>query len=226
MFDHLSDVAAVAVFGGLFVGYFLLSGRRGRRAPDQTTRTINHAVRDSWVRYIMEDPSRALLGVQTLRNSTMAATFFASTAVLLIIGTLNLLDHAERFAQAWGGVVVTTSTHQIVWTIKVLALIGVLFSAFFTFAISVRFFNHVGYHLAVAPEHRPDWLTVDTVAGLINRAGRYYTLGMRAFFLAVPLVFWLFGPIFLIVASIVTVVVMNSLEQPTGREKGANGPRR
>lgn len=217
MFDYLSDATAAALFGVLFFSYFVHSGRRGRRSPGQSTPTINHAVRDSWVRFIMEDPERALLGVQTLRNSTMAATFFASTAVLLIIGTLNLLDHADRFAQAWGGVVVTTTSHQVVWTFKVLALLGVLFAAFFTFAISVRFFNHVGYHLALPPEHRPTWLSVDAVASLINRAGRYYTLGMRAFFLTVPLVFWLFGPIFMVAASVVVIVVMNNLEQPTSR---------
>ena len=36
-----------------------------------------------------------------------------------------------------------------------------------------------------------------TVANLLIQAGRYHTRGMRCYYFAGPLLFWLFGPLFL-----------------------------
>lgn len=212
--DFVTDVAAIVTYAVLFGIYFLVVNRRGKKAAYRTVQSINQAVRDEWVRFITQDPSRGITGVQTLRNTTMAATFFASTAVLLIIGTLNMVDQADRFSQIWGDVVLHGAKEQVLWTIKVLMIVAVLFAAFFAFAMSVRFFNHVGYQIALPSSGRPEWLSVDAVAAMMRRAGHYYSLGMRAYFLAVPLVFWLFGPLFMIASTLITVFIMATIERP------------
>ncbi|WP_256377355.1 DUF599 family protein [Noviherbaspirillum sp. UKPF54] len=40
-----------------------------------------------------------------------------------------------------------------------------------------------------------------------------YSIGMRAFFMTVPLVFWLFGPLFLVAATIGLVAVLYLLDR-------------
>lgn len=49
---------------------------------------MNAMARTAWVERIMQNED-GILAVQTLRNSTLVATFLASTAVLLIIGVLT-----------------------------------------------------------------------------------------------------------------------------------------
>jgi uncharacterized membrane protein len=51
------------------------------------------------------------------------------------------------------------------------------------------------------------------VARRLNRAGNFFAIGMRAFFFAVPLVFWLFGPPFLVGATLGLVVALYHLDR-------------
>jgi len=51
------------------------------------------------------------------------------------------------------------------------------------------------------------------VARHLNRAGAYYSIGMRAYFLSVPLVFWLFAPRLMAAASLVLVVVLYHMDR-------------
>jgi uncharacterized membrane protein len=57
---------------------------RIRRAPLSTAIGITNHVRHKWVQSVMQN-GRDILAVQTLRNQVMAATFLASTAILIII---------------------------------------------------------------------------------------------------------------------------------------------
>jgi len=69
--------------------------RRSRRSPTRTVRGLNALARAAWVERVMTE-DRDVMAVQTLRNSTMAATLMASTAVILILGILNMLANADK----------------------------------------------------------------------------------------------------------------------------------
>lgn len=73
----------------IIIGYHVLMRARIKQNPNYTFQAINTKARSSWVEMIMTN-NDGILAVQTLRNSTMAATFLASTAILLIIGVLNI----------------------------------------------------------------------------------------------------------------------------------------
>jgi uncharacterized membrane protein len=51
------------------------------------------------------------------------------------------------------------------------------------------------------------------VARRLHRAGNMFAIGMRTFFFAVPLVFWFFGPYFLVIASIGLVIMLRKLDR-------------
>jgi len=51
------------------------------------------------------------------------------------------------------------------------------------------------------------------VEAQLNRAGIYYRVGMRAYYFTVPLLFWLFGPHFLLGATAAMVFFMYHLDR-------------
>jgi len=202
------NAVAFALSLALIVGYQLYLRYRLRRNPTYTIQAINAQAREVWVESVMTTPGKDILAVQTLRNSTMAATFLASTAILLIIGVLNLMQKSDSIGALFSPIrpeQVAMSSHF--WGFKLLPLLVVFFWAFFCFTLAIRLYNHVGY-LINAPGGRAFAPTPLYVAQLLNRSGKYYSLGMRAYYLSVPLVFWLFGPLYLVAASVGLVTVL------------------
>jgi uncharacterized membrane protein len=196
----------------LIASYHVYLRARLRRNPNYTIQAINHAARASWVEYVMANNSKDILAVQTLRNSTMAATFLASTAILLIIGVLNLSQHGEAFSNVLSTINPQEMPGGYLWSIKLLPLMIAFFWSFFCFTLAVRMFNHVGYlinsvnggRLAITPLY---------VSTILNRGGSYYSLGMRSYYMSVPLVFWLFGPGYIVLASIGLITVLYHIDR-------------
>jgi uncharacterized membrane protein len=100
--------------------------------------------------------------------------------------------------------------------IKLLALVIDFFIAFFSFSLAIRMFNHVGYQVAVPTPQRPASLTPRVVGINLNRAGRYYSLGMRAYYYSVPMVFWLFGPHWMMLATAALIFVLFHIDRAPG----------
>lgn len=205
------DAAAVLLSLSLIVGYHLYLRWRLRHDSAYTIQSINKQARKSWVQSLMDRPGQEVLAVQTLRNSTMAATFLASTAILLIMGVLNLLQQTEL-----GDSLLSTLQEGPVQIrlghIKLLALLVDFFWAFFCFSQSLRMYNHVGYLINAGPNRNPA-ISPSYVARLLNRSGHYYSLGMRAYYISVPLVFWLFGSYALLASSFALVVTLYHVDR-------------
>lgn len=194
----------------ILLAYHIHLNLRVRQNPRYTIQSINSAARTAWVAHIMATPSKDILAVQTLRNSTMAATFLASTAVLLIIGVLNL-------GQTGGGdgLIHSLAARQPGFTLYLLKLTPLLldlFAAFFFFSLAIRMYNHVGYLINSGPQASGP-TDPAYVARMLNRGGSYYSWGMRSYYLCVPFVFWLFGPLFMLSASLVLVVVLYHVDR-------------
>lgn len=136
---------------------------------------------------------------------------------LLIIGALTL-SGADRSGELWHTLNVGTTDSRIM-TLKLLLLLADFFFAFFCFSMAVRFFNHVGYMINVPAACGVEALAPARVAGYLNRAGRYCTLGMRAFFICVPLVFWFFGPHFMLAATVALIAALHRLDRAPERDR-------
>lgn len=154
-----------------------------------------------------------ILAVQTLRNSTMAATFLASTAVLLIIGVLTLSGQGDKLENTWHALNILGAKHAELWLGKLLILLLDLFVAFFNFSMAIRVFNHVGYMINVPLALNHKMIRPAHVAIHLNRAGKFYSNGMRAYYFTVPLVFWLFGPHFMLLSTLGLIVVLYRLDR-------------
>jgi uncharacterized membrane protein len=191
--------AVLAVYH-VFLRYML------RHNPRYSLAATNRHARSMWVAQIM-DSGDHILAVQTLRNSTMAAIFMASTAVLLVIGVLNLAVQSNPASPVWHVFSVFHDVSQETWLIKLLALVLALLAVFFCFTMAIRLYNHVGY-LIQLPKDSPDAMSSAGVARVLNQAGTYFTSGMRSYYFSMPALFWLFGPQFALAATVVLVAVL------------------
>jgi uncharacterized membrane protein len=214
LMEFWPDVTAVAVSGLLVASYYVFLWWQLRRNPAYTIHAINEIARARWVAHVMANPGKDVMAVQTLRNFVMGASLMASTATFLIVGTLTLSGQAESIGRSWHILNAGGSHAAELWIVKVLCLLADFILAFFSFAMAVRLNNHVVFMINVPPEDGGHGaLTPGGVARRLNRAGNMYSIGMRAFYFAVPLVFWLFGPPFLIAATIGLVIALYHLDR-------------
>lgn len=207
--DFLAFVGSVA----LLSIYHIRLRLKLRNDPRYTVQAINNAGRASWVNYIMSNPNKDILGVQTLRNSTMAATFLASTAILLIIGVLNLTQKGGISSLVLHATAETPASGDLLHLLKLVPLLLDLFAAFFFFSLAVRNYNHTGFLLNAAGHPAP-MADQQYVARFLNRGGSYFSLGMRSYYLAVPFLFWLFSPYLMMGVSILLLFVLHHVDRP------------
>ena len=207
-----NDLIAIVLTAALLAGYQSFLRVKLRSNPAYTIQAVNVLARAAWVESVMRD-RKDILAVQTLRNSTMAATFLASTAVLLIMGALTLTAQGDKLGETWHALNILGATHSSLWLTKLMVILLDLFVAFFSFSMSIRIYNHVGYminvplslaHKAISPEH---------VAIHLNRGAAFYSIGMRAFYYTVPLVFWLFDPLLMLVSTLALLIVLHKLDR-------------
>lgn len=225
--DHVvrildSNLFALAGSIAMLLAYHLYLQAQLRSNPRYTIQAINNTARTAWVVSVMASGNKDVLAVQTLRNSTMAATFLASTAILLIIGVLNL-------SQTGGGLLRAVDARDAapLYLLKLTPLLLDLFGAFFFFSFAIRMYNHVGYLINSGGQPGSP-ATPHYVARLLNRGGAYYTLGMRAYYLSVPFVFWLLGSLYLLAATCVVIAVLYHVDRspgdaPTAEEQAEAG---
>jgi uncharacterized membrane protein len=176
------------------------------RFPQATIYARNAKTRAAWVLEMIKN-QRDILAVQTLRNWTMAASFLASTAILIALALLNIVltpghpteASLEMFSFLGKRI---ESLHQI----KLLILSVDFFFTFFNFTMAIRYYNHLGFMIN-APQD-PDSSTPASVIETIQYGAAHYTLGMRGYYLSVPLALWLFGPGWLLAGALIIIATL------------------
>lgn len=205
------DLGMLAASLAVIVIFNFVEVYRSRNDRKTTFRSLNARARTAWT-YAVMDGGKDILAVQTLRNSTMAATFLATTAIFLITGVLTLSSQGDKLESTWHALNVVGGTGPEVWMMKILVILIDLFAAFLCFTMSVRMFHHVGYMINVPLSTRHGAIDPEVVVAQLNRAGKFYWLGMRSYFFLVPLILWLFGPLFMFAATVVLVGVLYRLD--------------
>jgi len=142
----------------------------------------------------------------------------ASTSIVLALGILN-------FAQSVTDLVTRVnyfgSKNLDLLTVKIILLFLCMISSFFNFSICIRYLNHSTFLMMLPKEERdfslhrggpPMTVTHEIAAKVLNRGYLHYTLGMRGYYVLLPLICWLFGPIPLIICTVFLIVVLFLLD--------------
>lgn len=196
---------------GLIIGYHVYLYFRVRHHPLSTAIGITNHARRLWT-VEMRENKQDIVAVQTIRNQVMAATFLASTAILVSLGLFGSAFRPGTFLEISHALNALGTKSEEVWMFK-LMLLGILFfCAFFNFTLAIRFYNHVSFMINT---YDPDNTTCGdaVVSHILNRGALHYTFGMRGFYLSIPMSLWLFGPIWMLAGSIVLIIILYSLDR-------------
>ena len=101
---------------------------------------------------------------------------------------------------------------EALWMIKLMLLGIVFFVVFFNFTLAIRYYNHAGFMINTFQEN-DDAVSEKAVTAVVNHGALHYTIGMRGFYLSVPLALWLFGPIWMLAGSLVLISVLYHLDR-------------
>ncbi len=195
----------------LLVGYHFYLYRKNLIHPLSTSQGLSRRTRALWVKTIMQG-GKDILAIQTLRNWTMAATFLASTAIIISLGIFNLALTADKQGELSLLIGPFANGHPGLWLAK-LVLLGVNFLlTFFNFTLAVRYYNHTGFMINL-PVDADKEIQLDDVINILDRGGLHYTLGMRGYYLTIPLALWLFGPLWLLAGTLLLIIILYRLDR-------------
>jgi uncharacterized membrane protein len=201
----LHELAAVAAALALLGAYHVFVHWRMRSDPDFRIQGLLNRAREAWVeRMIRED--LGILAVQTLRNSIMAATFFATTAVALVVGAITLSMQSGALRRMSESL---AASDERWWFLKIVILLVDMLGAFFFFAQAIRYLMHVSLMISAPSEA----VSPSMVSKMLIHAGRFHTRGMRCYYYAGPVLLWLFGPAYLVLATCALVVALYFLDR-------------
>lgn len=181
-----------------------------RKKPLQTSVGITNHLRGHWVEHIMEN-KLDILAVQTLRNWVMTSSFLASTGIIICLGLLSVAVSPQKMAEITPRLDELVREHRVFWLFKLMVLIIDFFFIFFSFCLAIRYFNHVNFMINV-PSTLAHKITPDYITNILNTGMMHYTMGMRGYYLAVLLFLWLFGPIWMLLGTIIMIIVLYHLD--------------
>lgn len=207
----LQEVMLVLSAALVIIAYHTHLYTKVRRDPLKTAVGITNHARQMWVKGVIRE-KRDIMAVQTLRNQVMAATFLASTAILISLGSFSAAFRPGVFDGISHGLNLLGTKTETLWMLK-LMLLGILFFVtFFNFTLAIRYYNHAGFMINTF-EQSDATVSAEAVTQVINHGALHYTIGMRGFYLSVPLALWLFGPVWMLAGSLVLVTVLYRLDR-------------
>jgi len=205
-----AEITLTAATFVILFGYKVLNLVEAKRRPMSTSLGFNSRARDLWVRAVIRD-RRDILAVQTLGNWTMAATFLASTAIVLALEFLSFALTSEGLSDLAHNFNLFGSSDHTLLIAKALTSVNVFLFTFFNFTLAVRAYNHAAFLINV-PEGEDAAITPDTVVGAINRGAHNYNLGMRGYYGSVPVTLWLLGPAWFFFSTLIVTCAVHRLE--------------
>ena len=194
----------------ILIAYHLRLALRVHRQPLTTSIGVTNHLRSHWVESVMQD-QRDILAVQTLRNWVMAASFLASTAILISLGIISIASSPEKMAEITPSLNELVREHRVLWLFKLMTILVDFFVTFFNFTMAIRYFNHVNFMINV-PTSLAHKITPEYIASILNHAMFHYTAGMRGYYVGVLLVLWLFGPIWMLLGTVILILVLHHLD--------------
>ncbi|KAL8127660.1 hypothetical protein AgCh_014533 [Apium graveolens] len=215
MLDYVMVPTGLAIM----VGYHIWLYYQIRKRPSTTVIGINATNRRFWVNAMMEEPSKGILAVQTLRNNIMASTVLASTAILLTSLMAMLMTGKNGALGDRSTVFVFGDKSAFSYSLKLFCIMVCFLLAFLLNVQSIRYYSHASMlinvpckKLAAYGKGYDQRLSSEYVAKTVNRGSYFWSLGLRAFYFSFPLFLWIFGPIPMLVSCVVLVSLLYFLD--------------
>ncbi|KAD4178972.1 hypothetical protein E3N88_27563 [Mikania micrantha] len=204
--EHL-DLILVPLGFSIMCIYHLFLLYRYLKRPHLTSIGYENHNKKAWVEkmLLVESKDRGF-AVAVLNGHLSASTSLSSISLVLcsLIGALlgnssnNILT--SRF--------ILGDTSQSTSTIKYIAILCCFLLAFACFIQTTRHFVHGCFLISMPTGDVP----VDCIQKAVLRGSNFWAIGLRSLYFATTLLLWIFGPIPMLVGSIVTVMILYVLD--------------
>lgn len=167
-----------------------------RLLPRHAAKARIDAFRRSWIEGLLERRD-LLFAVQQTRNLTMVNSLLASSSLILMGVTTNILIRHPRWSEA---VAEPGQSYSDAQAVKLFLLILIFAVAFAYCMTSLRHLGHFNLVIGADPEviAEREGSAVEYFTTLINRASNRYTLAVRCLYSASPVLLWLFDSRFFV----------------------------
>ncbi len=184
-----------------------------RRRAEKTVIGKAKQWRRAWIERMIARQDNIV--VQAFRNWIMSASFLASTSLHITAGLLGFLASADKISQFIHELNFLGMRTTEAFSIKILLLIGNFAVSFFNFTLTIRFYNYaVLRSTGVAAD---DAGAASDAARYMDKGAMHYALGMRCYYFAIPLVLWLFGPIWRGIGAVILILALYRHDHPFSR---------
>ena len=134
------EIMLAVLAAGVIIAYHTHLYKKVRHDPLTTAIGITNHARQMWVKGVIRD-RHDIMAVQTLRNQLMAATFLASTAILISLGSFSAAFRPGIFNEISHALNLFGTRTETLWMFK-LMLLGILFFVtFFNFTLAIRYYD-------------------------------------------------------------------------------------
>lgn len=201
-------IGAILTFLAILLYHlYLIFFIKNKRGP--TFISISNNIRNQWVEHVMQE-EKDILAVQTLRNWTMAATFLASTSILISLGAINFLfSYVQTHNIAQFSFLINNPVAALIFLKIILLTIG-FFLIFLCFSLAIRSYNHAA--IIITLPLNKNGINEICVSNVVNKGACYYTAGMRGYYIIIPLCLWLFSTSLFIISSLILIKLLHGLD--------------
>lgn len=177
-------------FATIFLGYNFSYFQYVKKHPMKTQKGRHNIYREYWIENILKR-GRGMVAVQQIRNMTTITTFLASSTMIFM-----------GVAVSYGA---SFPIQQDYADYKLYSLIGIIALSFFNFLFTLRIANEITILIESSPskiEELEGQPAVQYLSQKINQAFLHHTLGMRCLYYSIPLFFWFFDPVVLVIVTV------------------------
>eukprot|EP00639_Heterosigma_akashiwo_P016741 CAMPEP_0206399392 /NCGR_PEP_ID=MMETSP0294-20121207/24804_1 /ASSEMBLY_ACC=CAM_ASM_000327 /TAXON_ID=39354 /ORGANISM="Heterosigma akashiwo, Strain CCMP2393" /LENGTH=187 /DNA_ID=CAMNT_0053855207 /DNA_START=269 /DNA_END=832 /DNA_ORIENTATION=+ len=147
--------------------------------------------------------------VNTTRDYLRATIFMGSTAIVIVAVLTGALS---SFEECFADDLDSCNANQKLIIIKVGCLVANFLAIFYVFLQCTRFMVHFSFMINTKIIEGME-LKKSLMVKVFERAHMYYSIGIRLYFLAVPLFAWLFSRWALLGATVIHLTIIYELER-------------
>jgi uncharacterized membrane protein len=210
----IHDIVALSYFMLLWTGFSHISGGQSRLVTRKSLTQLMNAYRGEWLRTALRRDLR-MIDTQILAGLQNGTGFFASSTIFALGGCFALLGATDRVMMIYQDLPVMLEGGRTAFELKVGGLALIFGYAFFKFGWSYRLFNYCSIRFGSIPMagdaiDNPDHAQriLDQVITLNIVAGRHFSAGLRAIFLAIGYLGWFVSPYAFVVATSLVILVL------------------
>ena len=205
-----SDVLALCAFLVIWLAFEIVVDHSPLR--HRTLSGMMGHKRREWFLVLAERDLR-MVDTAILTGLQQGAAWFGTVAILSIGGCLAAFSSSDVAVQVFRDLPIIEPVSRGVFELKIAGLTLIFVYSFFKFGWSYRLFNYCS--ILIGAVQHPKETDVQTrrrqalMAGEMNMiAGKHFTAGLRAIFMALAYLGWFAGPEVLVIMSVAVVCVL------------------